>query len=37
MQIAPNLIEMLTEAKQIIPAKLRDFEKVHDLEPNRTV
>ena len=37
MQIAPNLIEMLTEAKQIIPAKLRDFEKVQDLEPNRTV
>ena len=37
MKIAPDLIEILTEAKQIIPAKLRDFEKVHDLEPNRTV
>ena len=28
MKIAPDLIEILTEAKQIIPAKLRDIARM---------
>ena len=34
MKIAPDLIEILTEAKQIIPAKLRDIARMWQVSLN---
>ena len=37
MKIAPDLIEILTEAKQIIPAKLRDIARMWQVRVNNLV
>ena len=37
MKIAPDLIEILTEAKQIIPAKLRDIARMWQVRVDNLV